>query len=225
MKKITLATAMIAVLSSGTAMASVDFGVGLKGGTFGTGFEAGMQITPKFKVRFQNTGFTYNYDETVDGNAYNGDIKLGGSSLLLDYHPFDGGFHFSGGLVTLDSSIVGTARNNTNTTFQIGDTVYNSNEIASASFSLKPGSDSASYLGFGWGSIADQDPGLSFNFEIGVVMMDSPKVNFSVEENVLTAQQKADLQNDIDKETANIENDIKDFDMWPVIAIGLAYHF
>jgi len=223
--KLMVSAALSAALFSGVSMASTDFGIGLKGGSFGAGFEAGFQFTPKIKARFQSVGLAFSYDESVDGNAYSGDLDIGGNSLLLDFHPFDGSFHLTGGIVAVDSQISGTASTSSTTSLVIGDTTYNSGQLASATFGLKPASDAGTYVGFGWGSIAHQDPGLSFNLEFGLVLMDSPKVNFSVEENVLTASEKQQLDNDIQKEITNIETEIEDFDIWPVVAVGLAYHF
>jgi hypothetical protein len=80
----------------------------------------------------------------------------------------------------------------------------------------------APYFGFGYDKVSKYNKGLSLTADFGVLFQGSPKVDTPT---VTGTKKELVNQADLDRETLKIEEDLEDFDIWPVVAIGLNYQF
>ena len=242
--RLILAAALILGSSSASA---IDFGVGVKAGTVGFGADLSFVVSQTVNVRASFTQADFNESDTITledaDNQANIDadlnVEFGSSALLLDWYVFDGTFHVTAGMMKNDSSatLTGNLTGGTATiegkTYNIATAFQNNGAMTGR---LNFGDSYEPYLGIGWGRKADDDPGLSLSFEIGVVMMDpsvdltAPNLNGATvtatdaQGNTITVDADT-LQTDVTAAEATANQDLEDFELYPVISLGLNYAF
>ena len=223
MKNRALLLALPALLTAGSAQAvSIDsFDLGVNAGTLGVGPTLGMTIVPdKFRARL-TTGFA-DYSDTAisEGIEYEGDLEIRNAALIGDYHPFGGIFRLSAGAV-----VNGNEFNATGTV--VGGQTYTSNGVtytagtgdsvdASVGFD-----DVAPYAGFGWGT-AGVEGGLSLSADIGVMFQGTPEAEISIDTDPALQAQADQYAREAEDD---LNSELEDFEMYPVIQLGAIYRF
>lgn len=215
---ITGTLSIITILFSMTASAETEatgsgsgFGVGVHAGTLGYGFNATYGLADSLNIRGQYNTIGLDADENDAGIDYNYDLDWNSYGLLLDWHPFSGGFRISAGYYINNNEITGTADG----VVDVNGTNYTSSLRSDITFD-----SSAPYVGIGWGNAAEKGDRLSFMFEIGALLQGEPQVTLTE-----TSAVPVIPQSDLDAEAAEAQADISEFDVYPVIALGLAYQF
>lgn len=236
-----LAAALLAAAPPGEA-APRDSAVtaGLHASTLGLGVSAGYDFSPSLAARALLNRYDYDYDDEQDGDTYRGELAFRSHALLLDWHPFGGAFRLTGGAFLnaneLSVSAVGAD-------LTIGDTPgYSGRVRAELDFE-----DVAPYLGLGW-TTGRSSSGLSFVLEIGALFQDDPKLSAeavlsrgsATECRVAVGEDGRasfsgtticqtlfdnELRRDIEEEHRELADDLKNFDVYPVLLLGLSYRF
>jgi hypothetical protein len=206
--------ALISLLASANA-AAAEFGVGIKGGLLGYGPEGTLGLSQYFNVRLGQNSYSYQTEMDEDDISYDGELDWKTTALLLDWHPFGGTFRLTAGLVNNRNTIQLTATPTSNQV--IGGTTYTPAQIGTLSgdVSFKR---NVPFFGLGWGNAVGKGWPVGVNFEIGVLKQGSPSVSLSSSSGIVS-------QADLDAEARQTEDDMKDFDIYPVIALGLSYRF
>lgn len=209
MKKILAASLLVACSS---AFAD-DTTVAAKVSTLGLGVDLAIPMTQSIDGRIGFNTFNYNFNRSVASAAgglptnYTGKLNLQSIAALADYHPFDGGFRLTGGLLYNNNKFSMSAIN-----ANLNGVPCNCTASATIDFNK-----AAPYLGIGWGSAA-KDSGLSFAADIGVLFQGSPK-------GTITTSGAAVPAADINQATADLNNSLKNFRYYPVVSIGIGYTF
>jgi len=199
-------------------------GLGLKLGTTGVGLELSHGFSERVVLR---GGYSVlGLDETIDDTdmIYDAEFNKDNLSLLLDWHPWAGAFKLTGGVHShSDNSLEIIAKSDTGGTYTINGRIYPADNIGTLEgvIDLKK---TTPYLGFGWGHAA-KAKGFTFLLDVGLQLQDAPDVKLSVNTCGLTAAACAQLNTDIQAEVVQLENDIEDYDLWPVINLSLHYRF
>ena len=194
----------------------LDIGVTGKVGTTGLGAD----ITVPLVSNLLNLRGGYNFGElrpsTTQGDIdYKADLHVESVPILLDLHPFNGGFRITGGVYfnknEIDLSSVVDA-----STVGLGGSFGTANLNANVSWS----NDFAPYLGIGWGNAADADSTfpIGFSLDIGAFYQGSPDV-------VLTESTGSVTLADLAAEAAQLEEDLSDFKFFPVVTVGIHFQF
>lgn len=217
---------------------STGAGAIIKIGTLGPGVEFDYRLNESWNIRLQANGYSYSDTFEEDDIDYTGEIKLSSFGALIDWRPFSGTFRMSGGLYSNGNELEGTAISRGDEIFEIGDLTYQGVAAAPLTLntSVKLGRSSAGYLGLGWGNSANS--GWLFSFEMGVLFSGSPEVElgfegFAEQENNPgtifdvngNSPEALTFQNEIALEVKNLEDDISDFEYYPVISLGVGYRF
>lgn len=215
MLKGVVAAGLLVAVGSVQAEDGMDVGVGARVSTLGLGVEIGTALNDKFGVRLGLNKYSMSDDQTIDDVKYDADLDLSSTALLLDWYPMGGSFHLTAGYLSNGSEL--TAKATPATSVQIGDNTYAPTDIGSINASVELGS--GAYIGLGWGNLPAS--GFGFTIELGVVKQGTPSVKMVIDDpnGVIAAA------GDIDKEIANAEADLDQFDTYPVIAVGLSYGF
>jgi len=198
-------------------------------GTTGLGLEWDQPLYPKLHLRAAVSYAQINRNETRDRIDYDAEVTVGGAALLLDWHPFAGGFRVSTGLAitALDLGL----KADTEGQYDIGDHTYNGNPHLDAEIDYAP---VAPYFGIGWGRAFDAS-GWAMTFELGVLLLGDPSVTLDASGTVSSAQvnggspfninSSAEFQQDLERERQKLEDDVNDFTLFPVLNLGVSYAF
>lgn len=209
-------------------LASRHLGVSTRVGTLGFGLEVSTQlIQDRLNLRTGFNTFSYDYEaETEDDDdngddvgdlEYDGDLKLSSLPLLFDLYPFKGGFRATAGLIFNKNELNASARCNQDSC-EFGDEEIDSDTLGVTTLNVDLGGTHG-YLGLGWGNAVHSVGRWSFAFDIGVVFQD---VDVSLQTSD-SCQANAECQGEADRELAELQEDVEDFDMYPVLSFGLSY--
>lgn len=211
---------MLLILPMQAQAAVIGVGVTGKVGTTGVGGD----VTVPLVSNWLNLRGGYNLIElrpsTTQGDiSYKGDVHLESVPILLDIHPFHGGFRITGGVfynrneIDLESTVApGTV---------VGGTAIGSTALLDANISWSE--DFAPYLGIGWGNAADDNTldlpiAVGFSLDIGAFYQGSPDVTLTDRTATVSAPNLA-------LEAQQIENDLSDFKFFPVVTVGIHVRF
>jgi len=209
---------LLAILLLPTA-ALAEIGIEAKASTLGLGAEIHFGFTSFFNLRVGLNNYSYTYDTTEDDINYNFDLKLRSTSVLVDFHPFGGTFRLTGGLLKNDNEFQGDAA--LAGSYDIGGTTYTSAEVGTLSGNISFDSP-VPYIGLGWANNPG-DSGFGVSFDIGVVMQGEPKADLFTQGGTLINDPQ--FQDDLAAEELALQEDMKEFDAYPVISFGLQYRF
>ena len=210
---VVLVCAIVFMASLSPGYAGDRVGVGVKAGTLGFGVDLTGRVTNWFSIRGSfNTADVSQSDEISD-IEYDGDMALGAYGILLDFHPFKNNFRLTAGFMRNRTGIELTGRPTTDT--EIGDNTYTPAEIGTLSGDVTFEED-VPYFGLGYGSAAKGPKRVKFLLDLGVLSQGSGDVTLSSSSGIV-------LQSDLDLEVQEIEDDIEDYTLWPVLALGISF--
>lgn len=211
----------IGVSAPGAAFAGTgDLALGVKGGTAGIGGEVTIGLIDNLNFRTGYNFFNYDGSATESDIDYDYELKLRSMPLLVDLHPFGGGFRVTSGIFLNHNEVTGTAQP-TGTTIDIGGTPYFVSDVGTLDAKIDF-RKTAPYLGIGWGNAVDNGNPLSFSVDIGVMFQGTPRV--SLDATGPLASNPA-FQESLDREVEDLKDDIEDLKYYPIISLGIAYKF
>lgn len=215
MKKISMALA--AILCASGLMAQ-DFSVGVVGGTLGAGVELTTNVSQNVNVRGILSGASFSKSMTEQSVTYDGNLKLMGGGLLIDYYPFETVLRLSaGGFYNgTKASITGTPT--AGATYDINGVTYTSAEVGTLSGEVAY-KKVMPYIGIGFANPM-KGSALTFGMDAGVM--------FGKASTVLTATGAAAdplLAADVAAERQKLEDSVAKANFYPYLAVSLAYRF
>ena len=207
----------VSVLMSSNSYAGTAVGVG--GSTLGYQVALSQSVSENVNLKLTYNTASQSFDGETDGVNYDYDFEFESTSLLIDWHVFGGGFRLTTGALINDNEIFAQS-DISGLTLEVGDTVFTSAEVGRLEGDISFDSY-APYLGLGWGrSISD---GFSFSFDLGVVFQGEPTVNLQTVGGTLSDNSL--LLEEVEREEQELQDDANDFDVYPVISLGLFYNF
>lgn len=208
-------SANLLLLFSAYSAHAVEIAAGVGVGTLGPGISMTIGLSDRINARLGYGQYSTTDNITKDGVSYDVKLDVQGTSLLLDWHAFGSDFRLTGGIVLNGIEVTGDAAPTGNVV--IGSNTYTPAEVGALSAEIGF-DDVAGYLGVGWGNAVAGEKGMTFAADLGVMFTGSPSVN-------LTQVGSTILQLDLDIEEKNLENDIDEFEYYPILRIGMAYKF
>lgn len=208
-----LCLTVLLVASSFGTKAGDRVGIGVKAGTYGYGLDVTVRVNDLVGIRASATRGDYSGSVDDSGVEYDGDFELGGTGVTVDINPFRGNFRLSAGLfknrndITLDAT--------PSQPVEIGGTVYDPADIGTLRGAAEF-DDTATYLGIGYGSAAKAPGRVRFVLDAGVLRQGAPELSLSSSTGLVAPD---DIQREIDE----INDEVKDYDWWPVIALGISF--
>ncbi|GLT00087.1 hypothetical protein GCM10007897_14710 [Sphingobium jiangsuense] len=218
-KGIFWAAGALAMLEAGTAQAQdSSYSIGITGGTLGIGPEVGARLSPMFGVRGSATFLGVSH--SVDGSdiTYDGKLKLASYGLMADVYPFEGGFRLSAGF-RIDKNKIRLKASPTQAV-EIGGDLYTPAQIGTLSGHVKA-KEFAPMLTLGYGGGVSQ--GVKFGVDGGVMFHGTPRIR-DLKATGGLASDPAFL-NSIADEQREIERDIDQYKVYPVLQLSLSYAF
>jgi prepilin-type processing-associated H-X9-DG protein len=225
--------ACVILLFSSTAQA-IDLGVGAKAGINGVGLDLSVGLTKNINARISLAAIDIEGEEdsiTVGDSGgegeleYDIDFDYGANALFVDWHVFGSGFRVSAGMLKNNGAAEGSS------TLQ-GAIVIDGQNLDPSDFNGAIGTDVSlgesyqPYIGIGWGRGAGGDGGFSFALDVGVALLDT-SVDFDASVNTggTNGLNQAELDSILRSLEIDAEAELDDYELWPVLALGVNYAF
>lgn len=222
--KTTLAAATIAAaLAAAGAASAQNVAVGAQIGTPGIGATAEYSVSPHVTLRGSLDVLSYDHDVSSDDVDYAGELDWTQGGVFVDVHPTASPFFVSAGAYFGDRTV--DLRATANTSAQIGNTVFTPEQIGTLSGEADFGSASG-FLGLGWDDTFHTDRQWGFRALVGAQIADSPSVRLARTGGVaLPANIQTQLDAELRNEERELQDDLEDFRIYPVVQVGLTYRF
>lgn len=222
-------TPIAALLALAALPAQGQVAIGVKGGTQGVGAELTAGLARQLEARLGINGFQRSEDREAGGIEYDAEADLRTASALLDWHPGGRGFRLTGGLVYNATEVKGLSRVPASGTYPIGDVQVPASLLGRLRGTVEF-DPVVPYAGIGWGRPLASGGRVGTSFDLGVffqgegdVRLDPVFAPGSPIPNIPGAEALLRLQ--LDKEEREIEEDIEDYTLYPVLSLGLYYRF
>ena len=216
----------IALFSATASVSAAGFeqdnlSVGAQIGMLGYGLNAEYQFTDQFSGRAEVNTYSRTLNKTESDVDYKFKAKLNTFGLLANYQPFNNGFHVTGGIYHNGNKLTGSGQYIGTQNLVIGDVSYAGTELASVDTKIDFNSI-APYLGAGYKA---NFGAISVGFDVGVLFQGTPDVSLTVVPTATLVGSVAALQTEVDKEIAELKDDLKDFKYLPVVKVTFSYEF
>ena len=198
-----------------------DFSLGVTGSTLGIGVEAGYAFNNRFGMRLGGYTFSLSQNGEKSGIDYDSDLNLSNAGVYLDWHPFAGAFRVSGGWFATDNGLDAVGKPGPGGTYDIDGSTFTAAEVGTLRATVDLGS-SAPYLGAGW-VWGKTDGGLAWSLDLGILFEKSPDIELTSTGGTLSDDPS--LQAAIAAEEVQLENDLDQYDLYPVLSFGVSYRF
>jgi len=214
-------TAFLVIASMGQVTHAEPGGlaIGARSGTLGLGGELTVNVLSDLNARFGVTFFDLSLDGEISNVEYDFDLDLLTFPITVDWYPFKNSFHVSAGIIVNETEVGLGARSDGSIT--IGDTTYLASDVGTLSGDLSF-QRVAPYIGIGWGSTFGKEKRWGLITDLGVAFIGSPDVSLSASGPI--ASQPA-FQSDLAQEQDELEDDLSDFNIYPVLSISLFFRF
>lgn len=207
-----------------------EVALGAKAGTSGLGAELTIGLSPQVNVRLGVNGYNYtDENREVSDIFYDAEANLRTATALLDWHPGGRGFRLTAGAVYNDTSVEGHSLPPASGFYDIGGVPVPANLVgtldAEADFDpIVP------YAGLGWGNAVAGNKKVGFFVDLGVVFQGKANVtltpNIPANSPINTTPGARDVLDVLlRREEQDLEDEVADYDLYPVVAIGVSYRF
>ncbi|MEM9988817.1 MAG: hypothetical protein AAF723_04785 [Pseudomonadota bacterium] len=208
---------MLGGVSAQAGDAAVEFSIGT------TGISAGAQWEALNRVVFRGG---YNYltfsleDEDYDGVVYDAELEFNTLGGFVDFHPYRNGLTLTGGFF-LGDKVVNLDATPTEDV-EIGSITFRPEDVGVLDGTAEY-ENIAPYLGIGWDNTPYADGDLSFFARAGVMFMGSPDIELNSTDGLLSDE--VIFNEELQEEEENLEEDLSDYEYYPVVNVGLSYKF
>ncbi len=222
-----LALAALWILAAAPGHAAVA--IAGKAGTLGAGVELTAGLSPQLNARLGVNGYSYSDRREVSEIEYDGEAKLRTGTVLLDWHPGGRGFRLTGGAVYNDTTFEARSLPPASGIYEIGDVPVPASLVGTldATAEFDP---VVPYAGLGWGNAVATNKRVGFFIDLGVIFQGKADVtltpNIPANSPINTtpgAREALDIL--LRREEQDLEDEAADYDLYPVVSIGLSYRF
>ncbi len=208
--------------------AHAEVGIAASAGTLGIGAELSISGASQWEGRLGIHGYDYTERREESDIEYDAEASLRNVTAMVDWHPGGRGFRLTGGLVYNDTEVTGRSLPPASGFYNIGGVPVPVGLVgtldAKADFDpIVP------YAGLGWGRAPRSGSGFGVTLDLGVVFQGegevtlTPRIPAGSPLNDPVAREV--LQVLIDRETRELQEDVDDYDLYPVVSLGVSYRF
>lgn len=208
---------LLTFISAGAANAEQDFGAGIKAGTLGLGIEASWQPLRYLDVRLGANAYEFADDGDVAGIDYDGELSLESFYVTANIHFDNSPMRVTAGFYSNANELL--LINDEMVDQEIGGVIYPGAGIGTLS-STTTFEDGSPYLGIGYDFTISGKFGMNVDF--GVLWQGDPLVTLTADG---TLSGDPGFQADLEVERQEIEDDLSEFKVWPVLSLGFVYNF
>ncbi|MEL7033748.1 MAG: hypothetical protein AAGL97_06555 [Pseudomonadota bacterium] len=221
--RLSMKLAALALMSAGLsspALADGDFAITGGIGTMGGTVEGQFQVNDYFQLRAGANYLAFDEDIDVDDITYDGELDFSGFGAFIDVHPFGNSFFVTGGAYAGGKEIDLVA--SSTVAVEIGGVVFTPAEYGRLEGDVSF-DDVAPFVGLGFDTTFEGNGNWGFNVLAGAALFGSGDVTLDAVGGTLSNDPV--LQAQLAQEIQDIENEIEDYELWPVVQVGLSYRF
>ena len=212
---ILLGAALSCMLVMAAPLRAQNIGVAGHASTLGVGGEVTLGLSPQLGVRGRVSVQPWEPNRIIDEVDVTASFSSPVYSGFVDFYPFGGSFHLTGGLVHFSAPI--TLFGTPVAPVEVNGSMYDPSQIGDVEVEVQT-KERAPYAGIGFGRPSGY--GFGMFVDMGVVFQGEPTLNVQFDgpfANDPTFQQNLDV------EIAQVEDDISSFKYYPVLSIGLRF--
>ena len=189
----------------------------------GLGITATTSLSDQVNARALLAGFSLDTDGNTDDIEYDASADILFAGGMLDFHPAGGGFRLSAGLLYNGSEIDANGECNS-ASCEVGDTlnVIQNGDRVEGDIDFD---SAAPYIGLGWGNAVDRAGRWSFSFDLGAAYIGEGDVSLRCTQVSGPPGSTAACNMAAEEEERELQEDVADFEWYPVLMIGAAYRF
>jgi hypothetical protein len=220
-------TALLLAFAASPGAAQVALGA--KGGTLGAGVELTVGLSRQLNTRLGINGFEYSERREASDIEYDGEASLRTATALLDWHPGGRGFRLTGGIVYNNTEVTGNSLPPASGVYDLGGVPVPVSILGT--LDAKADFDPVvPYVGLGWGNAVAEGKKVGFFFDLGVIFQGEADVeltpNLPANSPINTTPGARDaLEILLSREERDLESEASDYDLYPVVSLGLTYRF
>ena len=208
--------------------------VGFTASTAGAGIELATPVSRSFNLRSTFNTFAFNYPFSIDGVYYDARLHLQSTGTTLDWFPLHSGFHISPGILYVKNTLSAPASVGVGEPFELGKQpfVNSVDDPVTGTSSATVPRKFAPLLLFGFSNIIPRtSKRLSFPVEFGAAYTGAAQINVALDGTACTTQgcvafaSNAEAQAALKQEVHNLNEDLKRVPVYPILTVGVAYHF
>ncbi len=219
-----------ALLLAASTAAQAEVAITAKAGTLGGGVELTVGLSPQVNVRLGANAYDYTEnDREVSGIFYDATARLRTATALLDYHPGGHGFRLSAGAIYNDTRVEGSSLPPASGIYDIGGVPVPASLVGTLDGRIE-WDPLVPYVGIGWGNAVGPGRRVRFALDLGAIFQGKGKATLTP--NIppgspinSTPGAREALQILLDREEREIEDDVADYTVYPVVAVGVSYRF
>jgi hypothetical protein len=211
------------------------YAVGLKFDTLGAGVEIATPLSHSFNLRSSANFLGFAYPFSVDGISYNAEFHFHSQQVNVDWFPERrGSFHVSVGILYLRNDLSAVASVLPGHYFELGDQGFTNSvdDPLSGTATVVYPHTIAPMLMMGFGNMLPRSgKHFSMPYEFGVAYTGAPRINVQLSGTACTAEgcfdaaTNKEMQQSVEQENAKLNNSLSGFPIYPIVSLGLAYHF
>jgi hypothetical protein len=208
--------------------------IGFKADTLGAGIEVATPLARSFNLRSSINLFSFSYPFIIDGVNYDARLHFKSSQTTIDWFPWHGRFHISPGILYAKNNLAAAANVGPGQAFELGDQAFiNSvNDPVNGSMTVVFPHNISPVLMLGFGNIIPRNgKHLSIPVEFGAAYTGAAQIDVDLQGTACTTDgcvslaTNPDAQSSLRQEISKLNEDLKRIPVYPILSIGVAYHF
>jgi hypothetical protein len=223
-----LAFVMLSTLALLAGPARAELGVAATAGTLGVGAEVTFGGSSQIQGRLGVHGYDYSDRREASDIEYDADANLRTATGFLDWHPGGRGFRLTGGLVYNGTDVTGRSLPPASGSYDIGGVPVPVSILGTLDADVEWKSI-VPYAGLGWGRAPGSGSGFGVTLDVGVLFQGegdvtlTPRIPAGSPLNDPLARQAFQIL--LDREERELQEDVDDYDLYPVVSFGISYRF
>jgi len=207
---------------------------GIKANTLGAGAELATPLFRRFNLRSGVNFLAFAYPFGIDGVNYNANLHFRSSQSTLDWFPGGHAFHISPGILFAKNTVSSTAIVPAGQSFTLGDQSFINSvgDPVHGNMALAYPRNLSPMLLLGFGNILPRTSRrLSIPMEFGAAYTGAATINVNLTgtactDGVCTSfATNSEAQASLTQEIKKINEDLKKVPVYPILSLGVAYHF
>ena len=224
MKNNLLVAGLVASIAAIAGAAQASTGVTVEAGSAGVGAHLSVALQERLNARVGLNYFNHNFTGDTTDAEYDFDMKLQTFDFLLDWFPTASQWRISAGAVVNGNEIKAVAKPAANGSYQFQGNTYDGKRAGRIDGDVAF-NKVAPYLGIGWGNAVAMNKGWGFSSDLGVLFQGTPETTLVNTGCTAAAPMCAGLAASVAKESSKLNDEVKDFRLYPIIRLGVSYKF